>query len=398
MPLFATSPSDPNAQGLPRGEVLGTYSSYQQAREVVDQLATGEFDVKQVSIVGTDLRMVERVRGKLTYASVALRSAIQGALFGAMLGLLLSLVDPARAGMQILATAAIGAAIWIIMGVIGMSMRKSRGGGFDSVQQLVPTSFDVVCAFESAAQAKGILRGSPGQGGGGQGSAGVQAPVQQRAPVAPQQSAQPSQPQHPAPPRPTASTPVQEPASGQGTPASGSTGAGSHAAPERGQQAEAVQQQAQAPAATVAEHQGPTAAMPGQQAPAGRAPTGEAPERDWSYPDLPDGRPQYGVRLPEAEALELRARILREQGLSENSTGGTEQYQEPAYAKKGRRAKQADEAAAQAPEQSQQQVEPQVDAGRAEPDQDQQYRRPRYGRVDQPTDDAPEQKPSDSDR
>ncbi|MCT2090185.1 hypothetical protein M3D92_12920 [Micrococcus terreus] len=397
MALFAASPSDPNAQGLPRGEVLGTYSSYQQAREVVDQLATGEFDVKQVSIVGTDLRMVERVRGKLTYASVALRSAIQGALFGAMLGLLLSLVDPARAGLQILATAAIGAAIWIIMGVIGMSLRKSRGGGFDSVQQLVPTSFDVVCAFESAAQAKGILRGAAGQGGAGQGSVPAQTPVQQQAPVPPPQQ-QPSQPQPPAPPQQTAPTPVQDPASGQGATASGSTGSGSHAAPEQGQQAEAVQQQAQAPAAPVAEHQGPTAAMPGQQAPAGSAPTGEAPERDWSYPDLPDGRPQYGVRLPEAEALELRTRILREQGLSENTTGGTEQYQEPAYAKKGRRAKQADEAAAPAPEQSQQPVEPQADAGQAEPDQDQQYRRPRYGRGERPKDEAPEQKPADSDR
>lgn len=391
MALFAASPSDPNAQGLPRGEVLGTYSSYQQAREVVDRLATGEFDVKQVSIVGTDLRMVERVRGKLTYASVALRSAIQGALFGAMLGLLLSLVDPARAGLQILATAAIGAAIWIIMGVIGMSMRKSRGGGFDSVQQLVPTSFDVVCAFESAAQAKGILQGSSGQG-----SAPVQTPVQQQAPVPPQQH--PSQPQPPAQPQQTAPTPVQDPASGQGSTASGSTSSGSHAAPEQGQQTEAVQQQAQAAAAPVAEHQGPTAAMPGQQAPAGSAPTGEAPERDWSYPDLPDGRPQYGVRLPEAEALELRTRILREQGLSENTTGGTEQYQEPAYAKKGRRAKQADESAAPAPEQSQQPVEPQADAGQAEPDQDQQYRRPQYGRGERPKDEAPEQKSADSDR
>lgn len=396
MALFAASPSDPNAQGLPRGEVLGTYSSYQQAREVVDRLATGEFDVKQVSIVGTDLRMVERVRGKLTYASVALRSAIQGALFGAMLGLLLSLVDPARAGLQILATAAIGAAIWIIMGVIGMSMRKSRGGGFDSVQQLVPTSFDVVCAFESAAQAKGILRGGAGQGGAGQGSVPAQTPVQQQAPVPPQQH--PSQTQPPAQPQQTAPTPVQDPASGQGSTASGSTSSGSHAAPEQGQQTEAVQQQAQAAAAPVAEHQGPTAAMPGQQAPAGSAPTGEAPERDWSYPDLPDGRPQYGVRLPEAEALELRTRILREQGLSENTTGGTEQYQEPAYAKKGRRAKQADESAAPAPEQSQQPVEPQADAGQAEPDQDQQYRRPQYGRGERPKDEAPEQKSADSDR
>ncbi len=359
MPLFATSPSDPNAQGLPRGEVLGTYSSYQQAREVVDRLASAEFDVTQVSIVGTDLRMVERVRGKLTYASVALRSGLQGALFGGMLGLLLSLVDSSQMGMQILATAAIGAAIWIIMGVIGMSVRKGRGGGFDSVQQLVPTSFDVVCAFEASGHAQAVLRG-----GGGSGQAPVQTPVQ-----TPGQTPAPSQPQPPSAEPGPAQPPVQAPAAGQG-----SSGAGSHAAAAPGQQD-----------------------RPGQQDGPGQAEaSGPAPERDWSYPDLPDGRPQYGVRLPDAEAQELRTRILKEQGLSANASGGTQTFEEPAYAK-GRRARRSDEAAApvQTPQPSEQVEAGGVDDGDG---QDRPYRRPRYGRHEQPAEETPEREPSDSER
>jgi hypothetical protein len=52
---------------LPRGDILGTYDTYGDAQAVVDRLAKAEFPVKQVSIVGSDLKSVERVTGKLTY-------------------------------------------------------------------------------------------------------------------------------------------------------------------------------------------------------------------------------------------------------------------------------------------------------------------------------------------
>src|SRR5690606_24550665 len=57
---------------LPRGDVLGTYDTYDEAQAVVDRLARGEFPVKQVSIVGSDLRTVERVTGKMTYGRAAI--------------------------------------------------------------------------------------------------------------------------------------------------------------------------------------------------------------------------------------------------------------------------------------------------------------------------------------
>src|SRR5690606_21961957 len=67
---------------LPRGDVLGTYDTYDAAQEVVDRLARAEFPVKQVSIVGSDLRTVERVTGKMTYGRAALAGAASGAWFG----------------------------------------------------------------------------------------------------------------------------------------------------------------------------------------------------------------------------------------------------------------------------------------------------------------------------
>ncbi len=57
--------------GLPRGELLGRYRTYEQAQRVVDHLAAQDFDIKKLTIVGNDLRSVEHIRSRLTYPRVA---------------------------------------------------------------------------------------------------------------------------------------------------------------------------------------------------------------------------------------------------------------------------------------------------------------------------------------
>ena len=85
------------ARGVPRlptpfhGEVLASYQTYEQAQRAVDYLSDEKFPVQNVAIVGTDLRMVERVTGRLSYPRVALAGAASGAYLGLFVGLLLSL-------------------------------------------------------------------------------------------------------------------------------------------------------------------------------------------------------------------------------------------------------------------------------------------------------------------
>lgn len=293
--LFGPTSSDPSVSGLPRGEVLGSFPTYLEARKVVDELAAQEFDVRTVSIVGTDLRTVERIRNRLTYPSVALRSAIQGAFFGMMLGILMTLIDPAGSGVQILYTVGLGVAVWVIFGVIGHAMRKGRG--VNSVQQLVPSNFDVVCEFETAAQAKQAL-GRPG-------AAPSPAPT---APVAPAPPGTPS----PAPEDRPEDRSEGRPQGQQGPTPSPGPADGSPAAP------------ATAPAAAP-----DPASEPGSPAPA----------RTGVFPDLPDGRPQYGVRLPEDEAVQVRERILSENAARTGSAGeggkGPGSFETPSYGKGG---------------------------------------------------------------
>lgn len=57
-----------NTGGLPKGELLGRYRTYDDAQRVVDHLAAAEdFDIKTLTIVGNDLRSVEHIRSRLSY-------------------------------------------------------------------------------------------------------------------------------------------------------------------------------------------------------------------------------------------------------------------------------------------------------------------------------------------
>ena len=51
---------------------LGTFDKYEDAQKAVDYLSDHEFAVENCMIVGTDLKQVERVTGRLTTGRVAL--------------------------------------------------------------------------------------------------------------------------------------------------------------------------------------------------------------------------------------------------------------------------------------------------------------------------------------
>lgn len=179
-PLGAKSIS---ASGLPRGELLGRYTSYLDAQKLVDYLADNDFPVASVTIVGNDLRTVERVTAKLSYPKVALAGAAQGAMMGFFVGLLLSLFSPGGGLYQILSAIGLGMAIWMIAGVVSYSTRRGKRD-FASSSQFVATSYDVVVDFANAQAARALaskLPMHPGHAPAGQPP--VQQPPVQQAPV-----------------------------------------------------------------------------------------------------------------------------------------------------------------------------------------------------------------------
>ena len=206
----------------PRGDTIARYPTYLEAQRAVDHLSDNGFPVQFVTIVGTGLRMVERVTGRLTYSIVAVRSLLSGAYFGALVGLFLNLFTEAS-GTVILAGALFGAGFSVIFGLIAYSLTGGRRD-FSSVSQVVATEYEILCMPEQAGQARQLLGEltegrsglvGPGQGGG-VGAPGPYGPP----PVAPPPYQPPSQ-QPPQQPHYTPEERSQRAAAGPGQPGPG---------------------------------------------------------------------------------------------------------------------------------------------------------------------------------
>lgn len=147
---------------LPRGEVVGTFETYAEAQQAVDVLARADFPVNKVSIVGSDLKSVERVTGKLSWGRVALAGAASGAWLGIFFGLLLVIFSPATNLGFVLAALLIGAGFGMLFGLVSYAVNRRRRD-YTSVMQVIATSYQVIVDPDLVNRARNLLDGSAAQ-------------------------------------------------------------------------------------------------------------------------------------------------------------------------------------------------------------------------------------------
>lgn len=146
---------------VPHGEVLGTYETYPEAQSVVDRLAKADFPVAQLSIVGNDLKTVERVTRKLSWSRAALEGALSGAWFGVFLGLLFSLISPTFSWAFFGAAVLIGAAFGMFFRLATYAVGR-RNRDFDSQTQVLATNYQILVEHGLLGQAQESLARSTG--------------------------------------------------------------------------------------------------------------------------------------------------------------------------------------------------------------------------------------------
>jgi hypothetical protein len=144
---------------LPRGEIIATYETYPEAQQAVDVLARADFPVDKVSIVGSDLKSVERVTGKLTWGRVAIAGAASGAWLGIFFGLLLVIFSPAVSYAFVIAAVLIGAGFGMLFGIVSYAINRRRRD-YTSVMQVLATSYSVLVDPEFANRARNLAQGN----------------------------------------------------------------------------------------------------------------------------------------------------------------------------------------------------------------------------------------------
>ncbi|MCU1406952.1 MAG: hypothetical protein JWQ43_3255 [Glaciihabitans sp.] len=141
---------------IPRGDALGTYDTYLEAQKVVDRLSKADFDVKQLSIVGNDLKTVERVTGKLTYGRAAAAGAASGAWLGLFVGLLFFIFSTNPNFGFVGGAALIGAAFGMLFAIASYSINRRRRD-FTSTHQVLASNYQIIIASELVAKAQEVL-------------------------------------------------------------------------------------------------------------------------------------------------------------------------------------------------------------------------------------------------
>ena len=140
---------------------LGVYDDYLAAQQAVDFLSDNEFPVENCLIVGTDLKQLERVTGRLTTGRVAVGGLLSGAWLGVFVGLIFALFGEASVLAVVLSTALFGALFGVIWALVGYAATRGRRD-FSSVSQIVATRYEVLVEHRHAARGRELLARMPG--------------------------------------------------------------------------------------------------------------------------------------------------------------------------------------------------------------------------------------------
>jgi hypothetical protein len=154
-------PATPNAntRDLTAGRASVTvevFLDYASAQRAVDYLSDNQFPVEHTAIVGTDLRLVEKVLGRVTVVRAAVLGAGSGAWFGLLIGLVLGIFASSGWWLIMLTGLFLGAVWGAVFGAIAQATTRGQRD-FASRSMLVAGQYAINVDNEYADQARQLL-------------------------------------------------------------------------------------------------------------------------------------------------------------------------------------------------------------------------------------------------
>jgi hypothetical protein len=139
---------------------LAVYDDYSEAQKAVDHLSDQQFPVENLMIVGTDLKQVERITGRLTTGKIAMAGVASGMWLGLFIGLILSLFGTESVFVTVLSTVLMGALFGLVWSLIGYAATRGRRD-FSAVSAVVATRYEVLVEHKHLGRAQELLAQRP---------------------------------------------------------------------------------------------------------------------------------------------------------------------------------------------------------------------------------------------
>src|SRR6478609_4885125 len=112
--------------GLEFPQSLAVYDDYAAAQKAVDFLSDSKFPVEQCMIVGTDLKRIERITGRLTTGRVAMGGLLSGVWLGLFVGIIFALFDNSNTVAVVVSTMLFGALFGVIWALVGYAATRGH--------------------------------------------------------------------------------------------------------------------------------------------------------------------------------------------------------------------------------------------------------------------------------
>jgi hypothetical protein len=149
----------------PPRRTIAAGSTYRDADRTVDWLSDQGFPVARTQIVGTGLRFIEQVSGRLTTSRAAAQGAAQGAMLGLLFGLFFGLFFTNAAGFfGVVLYGLVAGTVWgALWGAIVHYTRRGQHD-FSSVADTRADRYEVQADEAVAGEAERLLERMPPPG------------------------------------------------------------------------------------------------------------------------------------------------------------------------------------------------------------------------------------------
>ncbi|MDO4899277.1 general stress protein [Actinomyces sp.] len=166
---FSTQAAPPSmARGsIPRGDEVASFATYAEAQHAVDSLSDAGFPVQHLAIIGTDLRQVERITGRMSWGRAVASGAMSGLWIGLFFAAMMLVLGPREGTGTVLIAAVIMGVIWgMVFQVAAYAVTRGKRD-FTSISQVVASRYSVIASQMSneAARALADIPGNLTRGG-----------------------------------------------------------------------------------------------------------------------------------------------------------------------------------------------------------------------------------------
>lgn len=138
------------------GPTVASFPTYEAAQKAVSSLIAADIPARDIAIVGQGLRSIERITGRLGYASAARSGAVNGLLLGLLFSAILVIGSPSVPIQAFVGVLFVGIAIGMLLSIVAYSFVRRRRD-YASVMQVVADHYEVTVTDGSVHRARQVL-------------------------------------------------------------------------------------------------------------------------------------------------------------------------------------------------------------------------------------------------